>query len=261
MKLFHHITVFFVSEQEKAAFLEAGVEFTAVTRGPRGECAILEIREDDPRWERVATLMASLKGNDRVPKKYRVQDLCMTKPTLIESATKSLKRSQTGNLSWLDGYSGQSIEELLALEGKYRIDSLVLAFEAGIRQKLKCHERQALTDEERIVLAVEALEREVNNGGYDQFFTNSSQFVPTIVDSLQRIGCKRTAMITQRAIKVLGISDLTAEAIDTAIVSDDDDEQRLAKLNRCDEAYHKNAEPIAERLFAFIKANKAGISL
>ena len=40
-----------------------------------------------------------------------------------------------------------------------------------------------------------------------------------------------------------------------------DDDQRLAKLNRCDEAYYKGAEPIAERLFAFIKANKAGISL
>jgi hypothetical protein len=259
MKLFHHITVFFVSKQEKAAFLESGVEFTAVTRGLRGESVILEVGEDDPRWERVAALLASLNGNDRVPKKYRVQDLCMTKPTFRKSATNSLKRSQIGNFSWLDGYSGQSLEELLALEGKYRIDSLVLVFEEGIRQKLKRHGGQAPTDEERIVLAVEALEREVNNGGYDQFFTNSSQFVPTIVDSLQRIGCKRTAMITQRAIRGLGISDLIAEAIDTAMASDD--EQRLAKLNRCDEAYYKGAEPIAEGLFAFIKANKAGISL
>ena len=125
----------------------------------------------------------------------------MTKPTFRESTTNSLKRSQIGNLGWLDGYWGQSLEELLALEGKYRIDSLVLVIEEGIRQKLKRHGGQAPTDEERIVLAVEALEREVNNGGYDQFFTNSSQFVPTIVDSLQRIGCERTAMITQRAIR------------------------------------------------------------
>ena len=259
MELFHHITVFFVNEQEKAALLEAGVEFTAVMRGPRGECVILEIGEDDPRWERAAALLASLKANDRVPKKYRVQDLCMTKPTFRESATNSLKRSQIGNLGWLDGYAGQNIEELLALEGKYRIDSLVLAVEEGIGQSLNRHGGQTPTDEERTVLAVEALEREVNNGGYDQFFTNSSQFVPTILDSLQRIGCKRTAMITQRAIQALGISDLIAKTIDTAMASDD--EQRLAKLNRCDEAYYKAAEPIAERLFAFIKANKAGISL
>lgn len=259
MKLFHHITVFFVSEKEKAALLEAGVEFTAVTRGPRGESIILEIGEDDPPWERVAALLGSLKGNDRLPKKHRVQDLRMTKPTFRESAPDSLKRSQIGNLGWLDGYSGQSIEELLALEGKYRIDSLVLVFEEGIRQKLKRRGGRAPTDEERIVLAVQALEREVNNGGYAQFFTNSSQFVPPIVDSLQRIGCKITAMITQRAIEALGISDLIAEAIDTAMALAD--EQRLAELNRCDEAYYKGAEPIAERLFAFIRANKAGISL
>jgi hypothetical protein len=30
---------------------------------------------------------------------------------------------------FLESYAGQSTEELLALEGKYRIDSLVLAFE------------------------------------------------------------------------------------------------------------------------------------
>jgi hypothetical protein len=107
---------------------------------------------------------------------------------------------------------------------------------------------------------VEALEREVNNGGYDQFFTNSSRkFAPTIVDSLRRIGCRKTATITQKAIKALGVSDLTAEAIASAMASTS--EQRLAKFNRCDEAYFKNAEPIAERLFAFIKANRSGLSL
>jgi hypothetical protein len=260
MKPFHHITVFFISEHEEAAFLEAGVEFTDATRGPRGESASFDIGEDDPRWQKVAALVASLKGNDRVPKKFRVQDLSMTKPSFAESAMTSLKGSHIGNLGWLDGYSGQTVEELLALEGKYRIDSLVLAFEQAIGQKGKRDESQGLTDEERIVLAVEAMEREVNNGGYNQFFTNSSrEFAPTIVDSLQRIGCKKTANITQRAIKALGVLDLTAEAVDIVMASDD--EQRLAKLNRCDDAYYKNAEPIAERLFAFIKANKAGIRL
>jgi hypothetical protein len=260
MKLFHHITVFLISEQEKAAFLEAGVEFSAVTRGPRGECAILEIGEDDPRWERVAALTASLEGNDQVPKSYRVQDLSMKQPTLGGCVTSSLRGSLNGNLGSLDGYRGQTVEELLALEGKYAIDSLLLVFEEAIRQKAKRHEDQAVTDEERIVLAVEALEREVNNGGYDQFFTNSSRnFASTIVESLQRIGCNKTATITRKAIKALGISDLTAEAIASAMASTD--EQRLAQLNRCDEAYFKNAEPIAERLFAFIKSNRAGLSL
>jgi hypothetical protein len=260
VKLFHHITVFFISEQEKADFLKAGVEFSAVTRGSRGECVTLEIGEDDPRWERVAALVASLEGNDQVPKNFRVQDLSMTKPTLRETAMTSLKGSRIGNLGWLDGYSGQTVEQLLSLEGNYRIDSLVLAFEQAIGEKAARVDNYALTDEERIVLAVEALEREVNNGGYDQFFTNSSRrFASTIVDSLQRISCEKTANITQKAIKALGISDLTTEAIEAAMATED--ERRMGKLSRCDDAYYKNAEPIAERLFAFIKENKAGIRL
>jgi hypothetical protein len=39
-----------------------------------------------------------------------------------------------------------------------------------------------------------------------------------------------------------------------------ENEERLAKFNRCDDSYDKSAEPIAERLFAFIKANKAAIT-
>src|SRR6266851_5171633 len=127
---------------------------------------------------------------------------------------------------------------MTSLEGKYRIDSLVLAFEQAIGKKVQRGGVQSLTDEERVVLAVEALEREVNNGGYDQFFVNSSrEFAPTIVGALQHIGCKKIATITQRAITALGVSDLTPEAIDAAMAGDD--EQRVAKLNRCDDSYYK----------------------
>ncbi len=68
---------------------------------------------------------------------------------------------------------------------------------------------QILCDEERIVFAVEALEREVNNGGYCQFFGNSSrEFAPSIADALLRIGCPGTARITRKAIEAVGVSGL-----------------------------------------------------
>jgi len=65
---------------------------------------------------------------------------------------------------FLEGYSGQSTDQLLSLEADYRTDSLVLAFEQAIIQKAERNGVKSLSDEERIVLAVEALEREVNNG-------------------------------------------------------------------------------------------------
>ena len=256
MKPFHRITVFFVSEREKADFSETGVEFT-VTRGSRGECIIFEIGEDDPRWERVMALVGSLKGKDQIPQKYRVQNLSMTKATLRVSAISSFKESQSGKPGWLNGHAGKTAEGLLALEGSYRIDSLVAAFEQAISQNAKRDESQGLTVEERTVLAVEAVEREVNNGGYDLFFANAPLFASTVVDSLRSIGCKKTANITQRAIQALGVSELTVKAIGAAMATED--RQRQAKFGRCNDSYYKCAEPIAERLFSFIKNNRVGI--
>ena len=131
----------------------------------------------------------------------------MTAPTMKENLRQMTERTAAYMKSrpgpkWLNGYSDQSVEQLLSLEGEYRTDSLVLAFEEAINRKAQRDGMQSLSEEERVVLAVEALEREVNNGGYDQFFVNSSrEFAPTVVSALQRIGCKKTASksVTRKA--------------------------------------------------------------
>ena len=43
----------------------------------------------------------------------------------------------------------------------------------GVEQAIQRSPPSAPSKEERYVLAIEALEREVNNGGYGQFFINS----------------------------------------------------------------------------------------
>jgi hypothetical protein len=40
------------------------------------------------------------------------------------------------DLKWLDEYSGQTTHELIALQREYRTDSLVLAFEQALDQKV-----------------------------------------------------------------------------------------------------------------------------
>lgn len=164
-----------------------------------------------------------------------------------------------GELKWLDEYSGQSTDELIALEGEYRTDSLVLAFEQAIDQKAVRVGDNNLTDEERLVLAVEALEREVNNGGYAQFFVNSSkEYTPIIVDTLNRISCTETAALTQEAIDALRIEGpLTIEAIDH--VMDEESDQRDQKLEACDEKYYSVAGDLSKPLLEFIKKNKERI--
>jgi hypothetical protein len=156
---------------------------------------------------------------------------------------------------WLDGYSGETTEQLIAFEGEYRIDSIVLAFEQAIRAG-----ETALAGDERIVVAIEALEREVNNGGYSQFFINSSrEYTSIIVDSLTRIGCPKTAEITEEAVRALGLHEHSDASIEVEM--EKEDPQRDAALQSCDQRYFKEAEPIADHLFAYIKTHQDSIRL
>ena len=162
------------------------------------------------------------------------------------------------DLQWLDGYSGESVDELIALEGKYRTDSLVLAFEQAMDKKAARVGENKLTAEERVILAIEALEREVNNGGYGQFFVNSSrEYAPIIVEALRRIGCPKTAEITDKALKVVHETPMTDEEIENGTW--EENEERQDALGECDSLYFERPENIEESLFAFIKANRAKI--
>jgi hypothetical protein len=165
-------------------------------------------------------------------------------------------------LPWLEAYSGESTDALLALEGRYRTDSLVVAFEQAVAQKAHREGDAALSTEEYQILAVEALEREVNNGGYAQFFTNSSkEFASRVAQALDAIGCPRFAAITRDAVAALGISgEVTEAAVDGAMASADD--RRLEALSACDEAYYGvGDEDIAARLLAFIEDHRSAIRL
>lgn len=119
--------------------------------------------------------------------------------TLSPKLRKSLRQASTRNedgrrilvrrLKRTDrfvGYSGETAEELFSYAAEDQCDSLVQGFREGIQKKAA--RKGPLTPEERVVLAVTALEQEVNNGGFDPFFRNSSRkFAPQIVPSLLSI--------------------------------------------------------------------------
>ena len=164
-------------------------------------------------------------------------------------------------IEWLDNYSGQSTDELIALEGKYRTDSIVVAFEEAIDQKAAKAGDESLSEQERVVIAVEALEREVNNGGFEQFFYNSSnEFASIVADSLRKIGVPQVAEIAEDAIDALEIEgEPSVENIERRIFQED--EQRSRKLGECDDRYYEIAGDLSEPLFEYIKKNKERIRL
>ena len=161
-------------------------------------------------------------------------------------------------LPWLE-YTGQTTPELLACKSTHQIVSLLCAFEWGIQAKIGPRGEDELTGDERLVLAVMALQREVNNGGYSQFFINSSRrFAPSIVEFLHRIGCTTTAAITEHAIRSLNVHRLSAESVSEAALNADSDINRV--LDGLDRDYYKLNE-IEPQLFKFIEEHQDNIQL
>jgi hypothetical protein len=158
------------------------------------------------------------------------------------------------DLDWLNGYSGQTTAELLSLEGRFRTDSIVLAFEQAIAKKAMRSGPDGLTPVERTVLAVEALEREVNGDGYIGFFTNTPQYAADVVPSLEAIGRPDVAELTRRAIDALDVAgDVAAQSVLAAVEEVDDD--RVDHLNACDSRYYESAGDLADPLLAYIRSN------
>ncbi len=161
------------------------------------------------------------------------------------------------DLGWVQGYAGQTVDEILAYEGTEGLPFLLSALEEAIEEKMKATGAAKMTGVERMVLAVMALLREVNNGGYGQFFRNSSRrFAPAIVSDLVRIGCTEIADITQLALDKLDVPKLSGPEIEAAMARQDVARDRA--LNRCDIAFYERTE-IYERLFSYVKAHQAGI--
>ena len=161
---------------------------------------------------------------------------------------------------WFENADGLTIADIVKLESQYRTDSLIFAIEERIMNKID--EDLNPTDEEVVVLAVEAMEREVNNGGFAQFFSNDSwSYIPCLVECLEEIGAVKTKETADQAISTLGMSPMTEstdadeyyEKLQERLETEDVAEQ----LEQLDSVYYGTGEDIAGLLFTFVKQNIA----
>jgi hypothetical protein len=165
------------------------------------------------------------------------------------------------DLPWHEYSAGESAADLFALANSHRADSLVVAFETALSEKAATLGAAALSQPELDVLAIEALEREVNNGGYGQFFLNSSnEYAGQIVDALKRIGCSTTAAITARALTVIP-GELTASPESLAAFIEEHDPDRNERLEECHQAFCQSGEDIATALLRHLLRHRDAVRL
>ena len=115
-----------------------------------------------------------------------------------------------------------------------------------------------LTIPEQVFLLIWELESEVNNGGFHQYFYNSSgALAPNVVSALRTLNAEATADIAQRALN----------AVDNAITSWSDDAARHANINRLspgtrqilenlDQEYYKCPEDLTPLLYKYVAEHR-----
>ncbi|WP_411028905.1 DMP19 family protein [Spongiimicrobium sp. 3-5] len=90
------------------------------------------------------------------------------------------------------------MEKILEMD---REDMIVMEIDSYLNEKSKYgEEMEKLNSSQRVLVIVENLEREINNGGFHQFYWNSSgDYANETVDVLIKIGAKKTAEIVKSA--------------------------------------------------------------
>lgn len=106
---------------------------------------------------------------------------------------------------------------------------------------------------QKIFSAIWAVESEVNNGGFAQYFLNSSaESASFVVEALETIGAPKTASICQRAIATAFPSELppTVEAIRSSAA--DFPDEILKQLDILDEGFFAYPHNLTDLLFAYV---------
>lgn len=153
-------------------------------------------------------------------------------------------------------YNGETLDELLALDDQ-RFE-ILFALEMALLAKKKANGSATLSNEEHVVLQVLDLEREVNNGGYDQYFRNSRcEYAETVVHALEVIGADQAAAITLRAVNVVGLAPVS-EMYDELFGPRCD--EITDALEPCDNKFYDVVVELTEPVWAFVSANGAAIN-
>ena len=154
------------------------------------------------------------------------------------------------------------IDEIWQMQDK---EDFVSTMSQYIAQKCNYGDNmENLNEKERVFYITQALEMEVNNGGFLQFFFNSSgMFANELVASFEAIGAKKTSEICKKAISIYGNEvPMDREKREELLTSDDEeeDEKIEALLNECDDEFFEYEDDLLELNYQFILKNKDSFS-
>jgi uncharacterized protein DUF4375 len=106
---------------------------------------------------------------------------------------------------------------------------------------------------QKVFSSVWAVESEVNNGGFSQYFLNSSaETAAFLVDALETIGAPKTADICRRAIDCAFPHRLPPTAENISSLAAEFSEDTLAQLDTLDTEFFAYPHDLTELLYAYV---------
>lgn len=117
---------------------------------------------------------------------------------------------------------------------------------------------EKLSHPERVFFITQNVEIEVNNGGFSQFFYNSTgDFSAETVQAFLAIGAEKTAAICQRALDAVG-QPLPVNRAERIELLEKIESGALAEaLDSCDNAFYSCEEDLNALTDAYVMKNKA----
>jgi len=118
-----------------------------------------------------------------------------------------------------------------------------------------------LSPPERVFLLIWELESEVNNGGFQQYFLNSSgEHAPEVVAALKTIGAPATADLAQRALDVVAgtVKDWSDHAGRQGSVARLSAQARRT-LDELDREYYRCPEDLTPLLYNYVTEHRSEV--
>jgi Domain of unknown function (DUF4375) len=119
---------------------------------------------------------------------------------------------------------------------------------------------EELTPPERVFVAIWSLDADVNNGGFDQYYLNSSgDHARSAPGALRTIGADRTARIVERANAAFGPDGPPADRaarLEALPALDDEVQEQWDEL---DVEFYAYPDDLTQLLYAYVQANRTDI--
>jgi Domain of unknown function (DUF4375) len=157
---------------------------------------------------------------------------------------------------------GTTTDQILSHENDDKKEHVYFALLWRIGQKLDKRGWDRLSDTERRLVAVQAMEGEVLNGGFDQYFFNSmGGDAEVALAGLKEMGATQAAPLLERAMAVFPGGKPPTDRQERWKVMDQIESSSKPVWNKCDDAFYKRSEDLGELSLAYAKKSRAQIVL